>query len=278
MKFSAHKELYSSFDVFLCASTLDAGPLGNFEAAALGIPVLSTAVGNWKYVKSALFFQTEEQAVDILTRWQTNAHERISYAHKVRDEVHAAWTNDVLIRTHLLPVLESFGYCVDVLDIGATVRGTPRCIHVDPLAHPDKHRGRIERAAIVETPLEPVVFASSETHPEWIRGCARIGQIHPSCKTATPSIVRIMTLAELVRKYNIRYIHEVVLVVEGYEVYIVQALLRCIENGLYVRSLRLLWNELTSEHEKAYCRYLLRDYSHTCEPSMFVCSLEAKVV
>jgi len=270
--FTAHKELYSSFDVFLCASAMDAGPLGNFEAAALGIPVLSTRVGNWKYVKSAKFFETEDQAVDILARWHSCPEERIRYAETVRDEIHSLWTNDLLIRTHLLPVLESFGYCADILDIGASLPGTLRSIHVDPLASTN-HAGRVERAAIVETPLDPVIFTSTESHPDWIQGCARIGHPHPSCKTAKPGIVRIMTLAELVRKYNLRYVDEVVLVVEGYEVYIVQALLRCMRNGLVVRTLRLLWNELTSEHEKAFCKYLLRDYAFAAEPSMLVYTL-----
>jgi len=269
----ANKDLYSSFDVFLCASPLDAGPLGNFEAAALGIPVLSTRVGNWAYVPNALFFETEEEAVAILQKWKEWPDERVAYAQRLSNEIHSAWTNDILIRTHLLPVLESFGFCTDVLDIGASVRGTHRSIHVDPLAREEKHLGRIERAAIVETPVEPVVYFSSDTEPDWIQGCARVGHRHPSCKTSTMAIARVMTFREVLVKYQIRYIDQLSLVVEGYEVYIVQAVLREISNGLFVRKIKLLWNELTNEHEKAYCKYILRDYPCEVSGSMLVCTL-----
>jgi hypothetical protein len=271
--FAAHKELYSGFDVFLCASGLDAGPLGNFEAAALGIPVLSTAVGNWKYVRSAAFFSTEDEAVSVLERWRAYPEDRIRYANTLRDEVHDLWSNDVLIRSHLLPVVEAFGYCADVLDIGASVRGTSRSIHVDPRADARNHNGRIERAAIVETPLEPVVYASVEQEPPWIRGCARIGSSHPSCRSTQKALVRILTLSDLVKKYKLRYVDEIVLVVEGYEVYIVQALLECIRRGLVVRSLRLLWNELANEHEKAFCKFLLKEYPCVLDGFTLVCTL-----
>ena len=287
-----HKDLYP-FDVFLCASTLDAGPLGNFEAAALGIPVLSTRVGNWAYVKDAIFFETEDEALSILSRWKAVPEERIAYAERVRDEIHSKWTNDILIRTHLLPVLDSFGTCIDLLDIGAMHSGSRRSIHVDPRANPDKHNGIVEYAALVETPLEPVVYFSTRTSPEWIQGCARIGQPHPACLSKMPDhtmnpqkalwyaseratqqdLVRIMTVKELVLKYRLRFIDELSLVVEGYEVYILQALLREVQSGLAIRKLKILWNELTNDHEKSFCKYLLRDYTLEVCGSFLTCTL-----
>jgi glycosyltransferase involved in cell wall biosynthesis len=42
--------LYQGIDVLICCSVYESGPLGIFEAAAMGIPVLTTAVGNSKFI------------------------------------------------------------------------------------------------------------------------------------------------------------------------------------------------------------------------------------
>jgi len=40
-------EFYKSIDVLICCSTEEGGPLGPFEAAMCGVPVISTKVGLW---------------------------------------------------------------------------------------------------------------------------------------------------------------------------------------------------------------------------------------
>lgn len=263
--FTQHSKLYDGIDLFLCASSFDAGPLGNFEAAALGIPVLSTAVGNWCYVKSALCFKTPTDAAQIISFWRANPDARIRYATAVRDEVHALWTNDQLMRSFLVPTLEGFGRSIDLLDIGASLEGSSKSIHVDPLANPANHRGFIEYAAVVETPLDPVLFYTEQQVPSWLPGCARVGSVHPSCdnvKTLCKPI-RIVTLASLVRKHRLRYIDCLNLVVEGYDVYLLRALNEQRRQGLLVRTIRLLWNELTNVHERALCKLELQDFDIT---------------
>lgn len=263
--FTQHSKLYDGIDIFLCASSLDAGPLGNFEAAALGIPVLSTAVGNWSYVKSALCFKTPTDAAQIISFWRGNPEARIRYATTVRDEVHALWTNDQLMRSFLVPTLEAFGRSIDLLDIGASLEGSSKSIHVDPLANPANHRGFIEYAAVVETPLDPVLFYTEQRVPSWLPGCARVGSVHPSCdnvKTLCKPI-RIVTLASLVRTHRLRYIDCLNLVVEGYDVYLLKALNEQRRQGLLVRTIRLLWNELANVHERALCKLELQDFDIT---------------
>ena len=52
------QELYDSIDVLFCTSSSEGGPLGPFEAALCGVPVISTKVGLWGECNMGGYFST----------------------------------------------------------------------------------------------------------------------------------------------------------------------------------------------------------------------------
>jgi glycosyltransferase involved in cell wall biosynthesis len=102
------KDLYKDIDALLCCSELEAGPLGIFEAASCGIPVLTRPVGNAQHVKGIAVFDTADDALAQLNAWNNNIQELKEYSHKVSHEVRVNWNMRTLIRKHLMG--EEFTY------------------------------------------------------------------------------------------------------------------------------------------------------------------------
>ena len=101
------KELYDGFDVLICCSQLEGGPLGIFEAASCGIPVLTRRVGNAQYVKGIATFDTADEALRQLDIWNGDVDGLREYATAVTKEVRINWSMRTLITRHLVPVLEN---------------------------------------------------------------------------------------------------------------------------------------------------------------------------
>jgi glycosyltransferase involved in cell wall biosynthesis len=84
--------IYDGIDMLVCTSRVEGGPFGILEAAARGIPVMSTAVGNMKDIDGLFIFETTDQAVEQIKKWNNDTQTLISYSRHVTDEVVNNWT------------------------------------------------------------------------------------------------------------------------------------------------------------------------------------------
>ena len=90
-------DLYENIDLFVCASRLEAGPLGIFEAAACGVPVLTRPVGNVQHVKGIAMFDTVDDAVAQIRDWNNNIPALIEYTAAITNEVRTNWSMAKLV-------------------------------------------------------------------------------------------------------------------------------------------------------------------------------------
>jgi len=97
--------LYADIDALICCSEFEGGPLGIFEAAACGVPVLTTKVGNAQWIKGIATYETAEEAVRVIQEWNSNLDHLKTYTKSVTDEVRKNWNMEVLIKKHLKPLL-----------------------------------------------------------------------------------------------------------------------------------------------------------------------------
>jgi len=99
------EKLYENIDLFICCSELDAGPLGIFEAASCGVPVMTTAVGNVQEIKGIALFDTAQEAVDRINSWNLDIDELRNYTERVTQEVRTHWSMYSLVNKYLKPVI-----------------------------------------------------------------------------------------------------------------------------------------------------------------------------
>jgi glycosyltransferase involved in cell wall biosynthesis len=97
--------LYKNIDLLICCSEFEAGPLGIFEAAACGIPVLTRPVGNARHIKGITTFDTIEDAVRQITTWNNNVPMLEDYTKAVTHEVRTNWSMEKLIKEHFVPCI-----------------------------------------------------------------------------------------------------------------------------------------------------------------------------
>ena len=109
-------DMYSNIDALICCSELEGGPLGIFEAASCGIPVLTRRVGNAQYVKGIATFDTTEEALQILASWNKNVEALRDCTKNVTNEVRNNWSMRTLITRHLLPLIDN-SYTMDIRDV-----------------------------------------------------------------------------------------------------------------------------------------------------------------
>jgi glycosyltransferase involved in cell wall biosynthesis len=100
-------DLYKGIDALICCSQLEGGPLGIFEAASCGVPVLTRRVGNVQCIKGIAMFETADEALNILDIWNGNVDALREYANDVTNEVRVNWSMCTLIHKHLMPVLNN---------------------------------------------------------------------------------------------------------------------------------------------------------------------------
>ena len=98
-------DLYKDIDALICCSELEGGPLGIFEAASRGVPVLTRRVGNVQYIKGIALFDTANEALRQLDIWNGNVDGLREYARAVTKEVRINWSMCTLITKYLAPVL-----------------------------------------------------------------------------------------------------------------------------------------------------------------------------
>ena len=100
------KDMYSDIDALICCSELEGGPLGIFEAASCGIPVLTRPVGNVQYIKGIALFDTADEALSVLDIWNGNVTTLQKYVDEVTKDVRINWSMRTLIHKHLMPILK----------------------------------------------------------------------------------------------------------------------------------------------------------------------------
>lgn len=99
------RQLYENIDALICCSELEGGPLGIFEAASCGVPVLTRPVGNMKEVKGICLFDTAEDALAQLDTWNKNITVLREYTRTVTQEVRISWSMRTVLKKHLEPLL-----------------------------------------------------------------------------------------------------------------------------------------------------------------------------
>jgi glycosyltransferase involved in cell wall biosynthesis len=99
------KDLYSDIDALICCSEIEGGPLGIFEAASCGIPVLTRPVGNVQFIKGIQMFDTADDALNVLDKWNNDVDNLRNYTKAVTSEVRINWSMRTLLKRHLMPVL-----------------------------------------------------------------------------------------------------------------------------------------------------------------------------
>jgi len=94
------KQIYGDIDLLICCSTHESGPLGVFEAAACGIPVLSTRVGLIGMVDGMKFISSVDDVKSFLEN--TNLTE---YRNRVTREIRENWSFEKLIAHYWVPAI-----------------------------------------------------------------------------------------------------------------------------------------------------------------------------
>ena len=90
-------DIYKDIDLLVCCSRFEAGPLGIFEAAACGVPVLTRPVGNAQLIDGVALFDTADQAVSQIESWNTFPNSLYTSAKYVTREVRQNWNMRKLI-------------------------------------------------------------------------------------------------------------------------------------------------------------------------------------
>jgi glycosyltransferase involved in cell wall biosynthesis len=98
-------DIYKDIDLLICCSQFEAGPLGIFEAAACGVPVLTRPVGNAQLVKGIAMFDTVDDAVAQIRAWNSSIDTLRAHAAAVTAEVRTNWSMEKLITRHIVPLV-----------------------------------------------------------------------------------------------------------------------------------------------------------------------------
>ncbi len=194
--------LYDDIDLLICCSDFESGPLGIFEAAACGIPVLLRRnVGNASKIKDITMFDTAAEAAEIIRHWNENPTLLQEYTQTICTEVRTNWGMEHLIKTHLLPILKNkVGTCYDFVEIGTSDFETlveqaapdERGLCIEPVRYyldrlqTRPHVQKVCAAISSEDAEQVAVYSISEETmrrlqlPFWVRGCNSMGKPHPT--------------------------------------------------------------------------------------------------
>lgn len=112
-------------------------------------------------------------------------------------------------------------------------------------------------------PMYHITEEDRTTHglPDWVKGCSRIGMVHPSVvnwlkKHSLPqSLIKkedvpIITLKKLFNDYEVEAVDFVKIDAEGYDLKIMKDLLKLIEEGIHVKKIKFETAPILSELEE----------------------------
>ena len=254
-------DLYTGIDALICCSQLEGGPLGIFEAASCGVPVLTRRVGNAQYVRGIATFDTADEALRQIDIWNGNVDGLREYAVAVTKEVRINWSMRSLITRHLVPVFED-SRVVDFIEIGTSDFGTEiqeavvgrTGISVEPVrryldALPDVKGITKVHAAISDYDGHINVYSvDPDKHgfPDWVRGCNSVNSYHPTVlklviekrlderEVFMVERVPVMTFLTLIKKHNVHGCRHLKIDTEGHDVVILKSYLECVSRGEFL--------------------------------------------
>ena len=270
------RDLYSDIDALICCSELEGGPLGIFEAASCGVPVLTRRVGNVQYIKGIAMFETVDEALQTIDIWNGNVDGLREYTKAVTKEVRINWSMRHLITKHLVPVLDD-SRILDFIEIGTSDFDTEiqnangrTGLSIEPIKHyldalPDVESVTKIHAAISDYDghlnvynVHPDLIKKYQL-PDWVRGCNSVNTYHPIVlkiaiekriderELFTVERVPVMTFSTLIKKHNVRGCRHLKIDTEGHDVVILKSYLECVTRGefLIVPTIRFEANSLT---------------------------------
>ena len=91
--------LYQDIDLLVSCSEFESGPLGIFEAAACGVPVLTRRVGNVQNLQSVCIFSDVDDAVKQIQEWK-DIDKLTTYRDAVTHEVRTEWSMQKCIENY----------------------------------------------------------------------------------------------------------------------------------------------------------------------------------
>jgi glycosyltransferase involved in cell wall biosynthesis len=92
------ENMFEDIDLYICCSQFETGPLGIFEAASSGVPVMTTRVGNAQKIKGIRMFDTAEEAVEYIDYWNVHPDELLDYTRRITNEVRDNWNMEICVR------------------------------------------------------------------------------------------------------------------------------------------------------------------------------------
>jgi Methyltransferase FkbM domain len=250
--------MFDGIDILICCSKLEGGPLGIFEAAASGLPVLTTKVGNVQEIEGVATFTTAQEAVDQINYWNTNPEELRNYTLRVTLEVRTNWNMEKLIKRHL-------GTLIDFIEIGSTDFEKTDGLVGYSIQPVQKYIGNYKgvtaiRAAISDQDGFANVFSVLEESlykfPYWARGCNSLGDIHPKIMTYIRENniealiyveqVETMTFETLCKRYNINGCKYLKINTEGHDIKILESYIEFVKSGGFkINKIKFESNDLT---------------------------------
>jgi len=105
--FTDNNRLYEDVDLLICCSLFEGAANPVFEAAACGIPVLSTSVGNVRELKNIKTFATADEAVEIIKELNSSEDLLREYVKNLSEEVRRDWNWEVLCEKYWKPLFEA---------------------------------------------------------------------------------------------------------------------------------------------------------------------------
>lgn len=281
--------LFDNIDMLICTSAVEGGPLGIFEAAAAGIPVLSTRVGNVARLQHVMFFQTPDEAALLIHKLNADEATLISYARAVTAEVRSRFNWDTLYTNYWRPLFQGeTGSQLNFLEIGTSDFDTciqtclpdARGISVEPVGAyfnrlPSKPGVTKLNQAVSDFNGDiPVFYISPQTITdlnlaECCRGCNSVNKPHPYALQELRRVlgtdaseddilskfhtdtVRVTDFETLTEEQNVRAIDFLKIDTEGHDCTIMRSVLKaCLKKrSLFPRKIRFETNELAAQEE-----------------------------
>lgn len=271
-------QLYDGIDMLLCTSVSETGPLGILEAAAVGLPVISTRVGNVALLSTIQFFSTIAEAVEIVEALNASADLLARYTRAVTSEVRARFSWDVLYAEHWRPLFVGVTGChLNFVEIGtsdfetccqttgADVAGMcvePVKLYLDNLpAKPGvtKVHGAVsDSSGTMQVYYVTPEVIESLNLPAWCRGCNKVSEPHPlvlaelvkagltePLAAFTVDTVPVFTFLQLMSVHNVRSMDLLKVDTEGHDCTIMMSVLdACVQQrDLFPRKIIFETNE-----------------------------------
>ena len=103
-----NNKLYEDIDMLVVTSSVEGVATSICEAAACGIPVISTHVGYAKQLRKIKTFETPKEAQEIIQFFNSHPHELETYIRELSDEVRTEWNWTSVAMKYWKPVLANW--------------------------------------------------------------------------------------------------------------------------------------------------------------------------